>query len=179
MSSNLPSHIMEELKGPFERIFSTENFGEVVNDIAEQIYLGQLTTESLDSRLNEQGIKMEKIKDKILDMILSYIHLIMEDNYITPKEATNIKFLKRFFRIREGDFYSIKYYEVERILDKQFEHMYQNNSIDNEEALQKVELQELFDLSYDQFLQLCQKAVQGAIDRGANLSDLDTFIKSN
>jgi hypothetical protein len=69
--------------------------------------------------------------------------------------------------------------DIERILNKQFEHMYHNNIIDTEEALQKVELQELFDLSYDQFLQLSQNAVKAAIDRGANPIDLDTFIKSS
>jgi hypothetical protein len=37
----------------------------------------------------------------------------------------------------------------------------------------------MFDLSYDQFLELSQKAVQAAIERGADPLDLDTFIKSS
>ena len=90
-----------------------------------------------------------------------------------------LNFLKRFFKILEVDFYSKKYHQIEEILNKQFEYMYQNNVIDTNEALQKVELQQLFDLSYDQFLELSRKAVKGAIERGANVIDLDTFIKSN
>lgn len=46
--------------------------------------------------------------------------------------------------------------------------MYQNDKIDNMEALQKIQLQELFDLSYDQFLKLSDKAVKSAINRGAD-----------
>ena len=83
------------------------------------------------------------------------------------------------FKIHEGDFYNIKYSEIEDILDRQLESMYQDNNINNEEALQKVELQELFNLSYDQFLELSAKAVKAAIDRGADPLDLDTFIKLN
>jgi hypothetical protein len=54
--------------------------------------------------------------------------------------------------------------------------MYQDNVIDNNEALHKVDLQQLFDLGYDQFLELSNKAVKDALSRGAKLKDLDTFI---
>jgi hypothetical protein len=36
--------------------------------------------------------------------------------------------------------------------------MYQDNEIDNAEALHKVDLQQLFDLGYNQFLELINKA---------------------
>jgi hypothetical protein len=179
MTSNLPIDIVQDLKIPFEKLLSTENFGDVVNTIAELISQGTLTSVSLNTILSEYNIKLDKIKSNILDMILSYINITLEDNYITEKEASNVNFLKRFFKIKEGDFYSLKYYDIERILEKQFEHMYKDNSINSVEALQKFGLQELFNLSYDQFLQLSEKAVRSAIDRGANLMDLDTFIKSS
>jgi hypothetical protein len=180
MVNNLPIEVVERLKQPFEQILSRENFGELVNDIAEQISVGQLTAQNLENLLRENGQNsIESIKNNILDMLLAYVNFILEDNCITSNEAENVHFLKRFFKIREGDFYSKKYHQIEEILNKQFEYMYQNNVIDTNEALQKVELQQLFDLSYDQFLELSRNAVQGAIERGANVIDLDTFIKSN
>ena len=134
----------------------------------------------LDRILHENNFSnVEKIKGEILDLILCYIHVILDDNFITSKEADNVKYLKLMFKIHEGDFYNIKYSEIEDILDRQLESMYQDNNINNEEALQKVELQELFNLSYDQFLELSAKAVKAAIDRGADPLDLDTFIKLN
>lgn len=178
MSENLPSKVLDRLKVPFGKLLSTENFGEITNYIAGLINQGQLTSKSLDSLFQENNIKeIGKIKNEILDLILSYINLILDDNFITTEEAENVNFIKRFFKIKEGDFYFNKYREIEIILDRQLEHMYQNDSIDSEEALQKVELQELFDLSYDQFLEISQKAVKAALDRGANPAELDTFIR--
>lgn len=178
MSTGLPANISERLKEPFGKIFSIENFGGVVNGIAELIYQGELDPDNIQRLLREHNIKqLENVKANILDLILAYIELVLQDNYVTVTEAENMKFLKRILKVKEGDFYRHKYYEVERLLDKQFERMYRDNNIDTDEALQKVELQELFDLSYDQFLELSNKAVQSALVRGANPSDLDTFIK--
>jgi hypothetical protein len=178
MSTNLPEYVLKDLQEPFQKILSTENFGEPVNEIADVFGEGQFDLQSLDEILQRYKIKdLGYIKPQIMDMILAYVRLIVSDNVISSKEAANVKFLKRFFKIKEGDFYASKYDDVEHILDKQFELMYQNNVIDNKEAVQKVELQEMFDLSYDQFLKLSQKAIKSAIERGADPIDLDTFIK--
>lgn len=179
MSENLPSKVLERLKVPFTHLFSLEDFGEAVNDIVELICLGQLNPQSLDAVLNGYRIKdIEKIKHKLLDLLLAYYHRVLDDNFITSEEAENVNLLKRLFRIKEGDFHKYKYAEIETILDRQLKHMYQNNTIDREEALQKVELQELFDLSYDQFLEISQKAVKAALNRGADPIELDTFIRT-
>lgn len=45
------------------------------------------------------------------------------------------------------------------------------------EALMKVDLQELFGLSYDQFLKFEQNAVKQALENGAEIKNLDTFYK--
>jgi len=42
--------------------------------------------------------------------------------------------------------------------------------------LQKVDLQELFDLSYDQFLEFANIEDEKALKRGASLKDLDTVL---
>ena len=51
------------------------------------------------------------------------------------------------------------------------------NKIDGNESSFKVDLQELFDLSYDQFLEFIDKEVNEALQRGASLNDLDTVYK--
>jgi hypothetical protein len=176
--STKPSFNLIELQEPFGRILSSEDFGDATNDIAELIYLGQFNQRNLEDLLLEHGINdLNKIKAPVLDMIICYINVILDDNHITSKEAENVRYLKRFFKVKEGDFYSKKHFEIGRILDRQFEYMYQNNKIDNTEALQKVQLQGLFDLSYDQFLKLSDRAVKSAINRGADPMDLDTYIK--
>ena len=179
MGNSLPSVIIEGLKVPFQRLLSTGNFGDVVNDIANEISEGKLTSEKLSSILAEHRTDLKAIKDQVLNMILSYIEIIVKDNYITEFEGSSVRFLKRFFRVEEGDFYSKKYISVEDILTKQFEYMYLNNKIDESEALHKVSLQILFDLSYDQFVELSKRTVLKAIERGADISDLDIFLKAD
>ena len=177
MNEELSSTDMN-LQTAFGRILSAENFGEVGNDIAEMIYEHGLKREIFEDLLKQHGVKTtEHIKHEILDLILAYINLVLDDNFLTTAEADNVSFLKRFFKVKEGDFYSDKYYEVEKLLDRQFGHMYQNNKINTDEALQKVELQKLFDLGYDQFLKLVDKAVKSALNRGANIDELDTYLK--
>lgn len=167
-----------ELRQAFEKIALTENLSPVINKISALICNSELNQTTLHTVLDESKIShVEDIKGELLDLLLAYINKILDDNVITDKEARNFNFLKRLFKIKEGDFHNYKYFQVERVLDKQFEIMYSNNDIDNEEALEKVELQELFDLSYDQFLQLIERTIKAAIGRGADPNRLDSLIK--
>ena len=43
----------------------------------------------------------------------------------------------------------------------------------------KNSLQSLFDLSYDQFLEIVNEVAQDSINRGADIRNLDTFIPLN
>ena len=108
--------------------------------------------------------------------MLAYINIVLDNNIITENEARNVKLLKKFFKVKEGDFYNYRHKQIESILNKQFERIYADNQIDTEEALHKVGLQELFDLSYDQFLNLIDKEVKAALQRGADPNELDTVI---
>ena len=176
--STKPSLNLLELQDVFGKILSGEDFGEPTNDIAELIYLGQFSQRNLEDLLMEHNINdIRKIRIHLLDLVLCYITYSLEDNFLTAREAENVRYLKRIFKIQEGDFYQKKYSEIETILDRQFLLMYQNNKIDGIEALQKVQLQELFDLSNDQFLRLRNKFVSGSLDKGAEALDMETFMK--
>ena len=177
MNTFFPSDNLEFQK-TFETILSIENFSDYINELTELIHTNELDKLQLDRILNEHRIKqIEDIKEELLDLLLVYINLILNDNVITENESGNLKILKRIFKIREGDFYSHRYDEVQEVLHRQFERMYSDNKIDTEEALLKVGLQELFDLSYDQFADLANEEVKAALYRGANLNDMDTVFK--
>lgn len=177
MTTFLPKDDLE-LHRTFGTILSIGNFSDYINEIVEIIHIKEFDRPSLDRILKEHSIRqIEDIKEELLDLLLVYINLILNDNVITENEAGNVKILKRVFKIREGDFYNYRYDEVEEVLNRQFEHIYSDNQIDTEEALLKVGLQELFDLSYDQFLDLVNEEVKAALYRGGNLNDLDTVFK--
>ena len=168
-----------ELHEAFELILSNENYSEYINDIVELIYKKQLDKTTIEKVLFEHHIgKIEHIQVEILDLLIAYINIILNDHKISEKEANNLKILKRFFKIKEGDFFKYRYREVEEILQRQFEQIYRNdNKIDTDEAIFKVGLQEIFDLSYDQFLDFNKKEVTDALTRGADLVELDTVYK--
>jgi len=177
MSTFLPKDDLE-LHKAFAKILFNENFSDYINEIIELIFNNELDRPKVNEILKNYRLKqIEAIKEEILDLLLIYINIVLNDNVISENEAGNINLLKRFFKIKEGDFYNCRYYEVEEILNRQFERIYGDNKIDAEEALHKVGLQELFDLSYDEFLEFNNKEVKVALQRGASLTDLDTAFK--
>jgi hypothetical protein len=90
---------------------------------------------------------------------------------------TPASMLKLFYRIKEGEFFELgKKHDVTEVLLKQLRKLYADNSINREEAVMKTELQELFGLCYDDFLEINNIAAKEALERGADSSQLDTFI---
>lgn len=179
MNSNLPASALEDLKEAFCQIIEFEDFGVPVNEFAGLLARGDFSVQRVADVMERSWISdIAQLKPHTLDLILAYIRAVVEDNLITPKEAGNVNFLKRFFKIKEGDFFTFRRREVEDVVDKQLHWMFQNAVVDEDEALQKVDLQAMFDVSYDQFLQLSENAVRMAIDAGADPADLDTFIRT-
>lgn len=118
------------------------------------------------------------VKSESLTAITDYIQFILEDNVLDSDEMKTLLAMKRFFRINEGDFLRYKRHDtIKQILSKQLKLIYLDNKVDKSEASMKVDLQSLFGLSYDEFLSFEQEAVEEALKKGANISDLDTFYK--
>lgn len=172
-----PNPISEELalNEAFGIILSKDLFADHVVDIAELIYNDKLSRQTLNNILNEYGFgSLRDIKQDLLDLVISYIDLILDDHILTDTEHNNIKRLKLYFDINEGDFYKYRKTAIGAILGKEFWRMYQNNKIDSAEAMQNAGLQELFDLSHDQFDGFKETVVREALERGADITDLDT-----
>ncbi|MFA5620460.1 MAG: HNH endonuclease [Weeksellaceae bacterium] len=174
MKSLLPKEDLE-LHKAFEIILSIETFSDYILDISELIYKNELDNEQINKVLKYHNIKkIEDIKDELLDLLIVYINLILNDHIITENEKNNVRLLKMYFRIKEGDFINKRSNEVEDILQRQFERLYSDNLINTSESLLLVDLQGVFDLSYDQFDKLKEIEVRKALERGADISELDT-----
>ena len=130
----------------------------------------------LRERIKEYGVTSDDLRLEAIDVLIDYVELILEDNVLSTEEMQTLRMMKLFFRIQEGDFLNQhKERKIEHILCQQLELIYQDKQVDQRESMMKVELQELFGLSYDQFLQIEQEAVETALRNGANIKDLDTF----
>ncbi|WP_304343766.1 hypothetical protein [Chryseobacterium koreense] len=118
-----------------------------------------------------------KLKRESIKFLLYYVDAILKDDILTQEELANLKLLKMIFKIKQGDFYRNHKSEIQILLNKQLRKIYEDKKVDYEEAVYSVSLQELFDLSYDQYEELSEDEIRQAVERGANLDDLDTTLK--
>jgi hypothetical protein len=158
----------------FETFAQSENIKEPIRKIALLMVNDELTRENIQKNLAEYGYTLQDIKNDLLDILISYTNIVLEDNIITENEKRNFAFLKLYFKIKESDFYKYKLYEIKTILHRQFEKLYFDNNISEEEALHSVNLQDMFDLSYNQFDEMKEEEIKRALENGANILNLDT-----
>src|SRR5690554_2510926 len=113
MPTALPKNDLE-LHESFGIILSIRNFSDYIIDIAELIYNSELDREKIQEVLDEHKIKhIEDIKEELIDLLTIYINLILNDHIISSNEKINVELLKKYFKIKEGDFYTYRYQEIE------------------------------------------------------------------
>jgi len=163
-----------DLQKAFGKIADTSQ-KEYIRKIAKLIIENEISKDKIRAILSEFSIRSVKdIKDELLNLLIDYANLILEDSLLTDNEKENFGFLKLYFEIKVGDFYKFKYQEIKTILHKEFEKLYADDLVTQEESEYNVILQDMFDLSYDQFDKIKEEVVLKSIERGANITDLDT-----
>ena len=166
-----------ELKQAFEFVLSNEDTQLYISDIIKLILEDNLSRTNIKIILDNYNIKgLHDIKLELIDLLLFYIKRILNDHVITANEKRNVEILKILFKIREGDFIKYRPFEIGDILHRQFETLYIDNHIDSNEAIYNFELQDMFDLSYQQFDKFKEKEIKEAIKRGADILKLDTAL---
>ncbi|MBR7030488.1 MAG: hypothetical protein IKI06_04545 [Prevotella sp.] len=171
---------MSELKKTIEEMIESGDYSPRICGILNLIIEDKMNSIELKKYLSQQCITINDIKSETLQVIIDYANICLEDDILTEQEMRNIQLLKLFLRVKEGDFIDYgKEPEITEILTWQLRKMYNDDVIDKEEALMKNDLQSLFDLSYDQFLDIVNEVAQESLDRGADIKNLDTVIVPN
>jgi hypothetical protein len=151
---------------------------EYINEIIKLIYKGQLYRDKIDEILKKYDIiDYKEAEEKFLDLIIFYINYILRDDKINESEYYNIAQLKRLFKIRQGDFYTLRANEIKEIIMKQIYTIYADNQIEEFEAIHKSKLQELFDLSYDQMNEFLSDEIKRILMEGGDISKLDVYYQ--
>ena len=163
------------LQDAFLKIISEYQLSGYLQEFAESISNNNMHFDNILSKYKIQDIS--EIKNETLDLILHFFNIILDDYILTSYEMTIANILKKKFKIVEGDFYNFKKKEIQDIILKQLIKIYRDDDkITKNEALHKVELQSLFDLGYDQFLEFANIEDKEALARNANIFELDTFL---
>jgi DNA mismatch repair ATPase MutS len=166
------------LEEALENILQMENLSEYVVDIVKTICNDGLNRDNVLEVLKKYGIdNIKDIKNELLDLIIYYVNVVLEDNLITENEIRNVQLLKLCFKIKDGDLYTLKRSKIEAVLRHQLKRLYSDNMISAEEAVFNVGLQRLLDLSYDRYDSFKKEEVKRALEYGANITDLDTALK--
>ena len=171
-----------ELKWAFSLIISKKDLDENILPLAELFYEKGIAVTKKDtlSAVKDLGFKnLKDYKENSISLIIHFIYNALNDNKLTQAEKKNIRFLKMTLEVKEGDFGKNKKVktEVANIIKTQLRLIYiDDDEIDKEEALHKVDLQEIFGLSYDEFSVFDKFEAQLAIQRGARLENLDTVV---
>lgn len=168
---------MEKIKETVNVLLTRYHYSSVMKKTLELILNDKMNSLELTKCLSAENLTTDDIKTEALSLIIDYSRVILEDNIITKDEIRNITMLKLFYQIQEGEFFEFgKKEEVTDVLLHQLRNLYADNKIDKNEAVMKTELQELFGLCYDDFLEINNIAAKEAMERGADLSKLDTII---
>ena len=140
-------------------LISRKEYPEVIKAALQLIVDGQMSSLALDKVLAEKGIRrITDIKEKTLDVLLDYADIILEDDSLSQEELRNLKMLKLFFRIEEGDFQkNNKFPRVEEIIIRQLEKLYADNILEYQEELHQSELQGVFGLGHDEYMKIVNK----------------------
>lgn len=169
---------MDALKLFISNAIEQKNYSSVMNGLLTLIVEDKMNSLARNEYLTKQGYGIDDVKNESLTVIIDFAKSCLTDDYLSDEEMRNIGLLKLFLHVKDGDFMQNERIEdVQEILTLQLEKMYQDNLINKDEAISKTKLQELFGLSYDEFLDIVNVIARNSLAKGANLLDLDTFLK--
>ena len=140
-------------------LIARREYPAVIKAALQLIVDGQMSSIALDKVLAEKGIRrITDIKEKTLDVLLDYAEMILEDDSLSQEELRDLKMLKLFFRIEEGDFQkNNKFSRVEAIIVRQLEKLYADNILEYQEELHQSDLQGVFGLGHDEYMTIVNK----------------------
>lgn len=138
---------------------------------------GDLSQKHFDEFRIEWGSSgSSSLKEELLDLLLFYVDHCLKDHALTSKEKLSIRELKLLFRIKEGDFYKFRRREMKGLLVSEVSRILNDKSVDTVEALHQSDLQEVFGLGYDQYLEITKEPVRKIVDDAIEKITADNVV---
>jgi hypothetical protein len=134
-----------------------------IGEVLALLSAGVYDFDALEELIRRHGVRREEwFRTQVLDLLIGYVMHAAQDGRLTDEQIENTRTLRRFLGVQQGEFGALRPAEVSNILQGQLEIILFDGRIDSSEDLYQVELQALFDLSYDEYLTLARPAIERA-----------------
>jgi hypothetical protein len=147
-----------------------------VGEIIGALSAGSLDPADYDRICRQHGVGREIwFRRQVLDLLLGYLAQELDKGPISAEARHDLRELRLFLRVADGEFMKYRAAEVARLLGDQFDAILADFVIDAAEELHQVELQALFGLSYDDYLALIRAPLERAVAQLSELSRRGSF----
>lgn len=166
---------MMNISDTLNRLLKNHSYGIIVTELLQSAAeSGQFDPLKRNEILHRHSFawKCRYINDAV-NAIMDYIDIILEDNTLTEKEWTSVRWMRVYLNVNEKDFCKHKNEErIRHIVVEQLRKLYADNLIERHEAIMQSEMQGLFGLSSQRYSCYVNEIKQEAINNGADEKDL-------
>ena len=149
----------------FRQYLDSESLPDQTRAIGELIVSGNFSRESFDELALSMKLSGTRIlKETLLDLTLVYARKCVEDHELAEAEMADLDTLISIFRIREGDFYKLRRDAVQQVIRAQAMWILQDRYVSEEDEVLQRDLQRLFGLSYDKYVELMRPLARERIE---------------
>ncbi len=139
---------------------------QIIVEILTTFIYGEFSRAAVNEVCREFKLQdLNEIKPELLDLVLYYTSCCLEEHAITEEEKIELKFLKILFQIKEGDLFEYKSNQIRQIISIEAKRILADWKVDETESLYQVDLQQIFDLSYDQYLSITRPLIKEIVDQ--------------
>jgi hypothetical protein len=135
--------------------------GGPIGELAVMLSQGVVAPSAFTAHVKRHGLARENwFRLQVLDLALGFIRDGIEDSALRSGHLSDVRTLKAFLHIADGDFYAYRASEVAAIIGEQLDRILDDAEITDEEELRQVDLQAAFGLAYDEYLALGRSAFE-------------------
>jgi len=145
-----------DLSNYFERLAAQQGVAGAIGELTAHLASGQAERSFYATVVERYGLQREPwFAPQRLDLLLGFAsECLRSRELLHPAQLENLRLLKTFLQVRDGEFLQHRPGEIAHILREQLRIVLSDAVLDAREDVYLVSLQSVFGLGYDSFLSL-------------------------
>lgn len=142
-------------KDVLNAIILTEAKPPYIQDFAIAIRDNGINRKAIAPVLQKYGSdNISYFKEDVLDLLLSYLYIILDDHAISGEEFRDFGLLKILFKVQEWEFYNKRFHQMAEIMFDHLLYIRHDGAISTEESFMTADLQTMFGLTSEQYFEI-------------------------